>query len=184
VGLASANNRLTRRGLRPLATAGEASGLTGEAVDSPSPPCRSAPGPSLTRKRYTPHESQLQTTSVCRACIDPFSGIQPSHASSRRTSQRSLRQQRPSYSCAPRVRPLTRGIVRSAADPTVAQRTWICECVASSRRIDLRTSDSQRRRHAATISNRLRESAADALHRQFTAGSSTSRAASECRNAQ
>jgi hypothetical protein len=47
----AANTLLPRRGLRPLATAGEVVGLAVEAVDSPSPPLRSAPGPSANAKR-------------------------------------------------------------------------------------------------------------------------------------
>jgi hypothetical protein len=45
------NTRLPRRGLRPLATAGEVVGLELKAVDSPSPPLRSALGPSANAKR-------------------------------------------------------------------------------------------------------------------------------------
>jgi hypothetical protein len=152
-------------------------------VDSPSPPLRSALGPSASAKRYTPQESQLQTASVRRVRIDTSSRIQPSHASSRRAPQRSLLQQRPSYSSAPRVHPLTREIVRSVADLPPQQRTRMRKCVASSCRFDLRTIDSQRCPTQQRFSNPLLEAAA-AVHRQFTTASSTSRAASECTSSQ
>jgi len=54
----SDNTLLPRRGLRPLATAGDEIGLVGNAVDSPSPPLRSAPGPSANAKRYRSREQE------------------------------------------------------------------------------------------------------------------------------
>jgi hypothetical protein len=121
---------------------------------------------------------------VRRVRIDPSGGIQPSHASSRRTSLRSLRQQCPSCSCAQRIHPLTRGIVRSVADPTAATESvdrrmrrivdqyWFTDRSLSP--LPPRGKDVQ---PAA-------RTAADALHRQVTTGSSTSRAAWESTNAQ
>jgi hypothetical protein len=102
-GLTSHNTHFPRRGLRPLATAGELAPPLGEAVDTPSPPLRSALGASENAKRYTPQESQLQTASASRVRIEPSGGIQPSRASARRAPLRSLRQQCPSYSSAPRA---------------------------------------------------------------------------------
>jgi hypothetical protein len=146
-------------------------------VDSPSPPLRSALGPSLTRKRYTPQESQLQTASLSRVRSDPFSGIQASHASSRRAPNRSSRQQRPSCSCAPRVHPSTRGIVRSVAAPPARSRER-GSVSASYRQKELICGTAGLT--VAPRSNDLLEGAADGSHRNVTTGSSTSRAASEC----
>jgi hypothetical protein len=52
------NNHFPRRPLRGLATAGGERASLGKAVDTPSPPCRSAPGASGNGKRYLQLNSQ------------------------------------------------------------------------------------------------------------------------------
>jgi hypothetical protein len=138
------SRRLThvfRGGASRLATAGGESECLGRAVDSPSPPLRSALGPSENVERYTPHKKQLRTASVCNRCIPASIRIQPSLASSRRTP-RSSSFSRPRQPFRRRASPpLTRGIVWRAANYSSA----------AERR------DPQSRRHSEMIIWKLRQ---------------------------